>query len=62
MSDRVHRAIVFGAAVLVGFVGITGVSDAVSKDVLSWTAIVAAGLTVVGNSWRILFPESKESA
>lgn len=57
MSDRVHRIIMFGSAVLVGFIGIAGVGDVVSKDVLSWLAIAAATGTVVGNAWRTYFPQ-----
>lgn len=62
MSDRIHRAIMFASAVLVGIAGITGISDTISKDAVSYLAIAAAALTVVGNSWRILFPESGSGA
>ena len=58
MSDRIHRFIMFGVAVAVGFVGIAGVGDLVSHLVLGWISLAAALGTIVGNSWRILFPET----
>lgn len=62
MSDRIHRVIMFASAVLVGIAGITGISDVAGRDAVSWMALAAAALTIVGNSWRILFPHASDGS
>lgn len=59
MNATVHRFIMFGAAVLVGIAGIAGISDQVGGETVGWLASGAAILTIVGNSWRILFPATE---
>ena len=60
MSDRVHRVVMFAAAILVGVTSYAALGDIISKEMIGWLAFVTFLLTVVGNSWRILFPEAAE--
>lgn len=58
MTAFAHRLFMFGAAVLAGFAGIAGLSDMAGVEVVSGMAAGSAALTVLANSWRILFPET----
>jgi len=58
MSDRVHRIIGFVTAILVGVVAYTALGDVLSHDAIGYLAFATFVLQAIGNSWRVLFPES----
>ena len=58
MTQTAHRIIMFVSAVAGGVAGIAGLSDTAGVEVVSWIALSGVVATIVGNSWRILFPST----
>ena len=62
MSDRIHRIVMFASAILVGVTSYTALGDVMSKEAIGWLAFVTFVVTLIGNSWRVLFPDSGSGA
>lgn len=58
MTATVHRIVLFISAVAGGIAGIAGLSDLAGVDVVSYIALSGVVAAVIGNSWRILFPDA----
>ena len=61
MNSQVHRILMLAGSILSGLGGITGGADLIDPQVGAWIAFGGAAAILVANTWRVYFPDSKES-